>query len=316
MDLRDKLLFYWKATEKELVWNIAFRKRINNSTLINDLKTPFEIYELKNGFWGADPLPIETKNGLFLFFELYDKKRSKGVIACSELIGDTFSEPRIVLDAEYHLSFPFVFSHDGKYFMIPETGSNNTIELYECDNFPYEWSRKAVLEKNIHSSDTIVIKRKKDLYVIASVLRGNNACDAVNSIYELNIEKNKLHKLYFSKENGCHGIRNAGPFFQTNDCLYRPGQNCDGLIYGKSLIIFQVLKFDSDDYVEEEKICVEPDSIVVKGYDGKFEGIHTYSVMQDYEFIDLKKTQYNSIWQRTKKMKSFLWPILKSKLKK
>ena len=49
----------------------------------------------------------------------------------------------IVLEKDYHLSYPFLFEDNDELFMIPETATNKTIELYKCEEFKMDF-RKSV----------------------------------------------------------------------------------------------------------------------------------------------------------------------------
>ncbi len=70
----------------------------------------------------ADPFLIERNGRSYLFFEEYKFSSGKGLISCCEVdsVGNC-SEPRVVLERPYHLSYPFLFSLQGEVYMIPET---------------------------------------------------------------------------------------------------------------------------------------------------------------------------------------------------
>ena len=52
--------------------------------------------------------------------------------------------------------------------MIPETGENNTIEMYESVSFPNEWKLKKVLIPNENTKDLIEVPEaiKKQIQII------------------------------------------------------------------------------------------------------------------------------------------------------
>ena len=50
----------------------------------------------------------------------------------------------VVLEENFHLSFPFVFEDSGNLYMIPETAENQQIRLYECISFPEKWVLKTI----------------------------------------------------------------------------------------------------------------------------------------------------------------------------
>ena len=59
------------------------------------------------------------------------------------LQGQSWKYLSIVLKADFHLSYPFVFQHEGRVFMMPE--GNSALTLYESVNFPLEWKPFKVL---------------------------------------------------------------------------------------------------------------------------------------------------------------------------
>ena len=72
-----------------------------------------------------------------MFFEDVDVTHRRGVISHCRLDSEgKASEPRMVLERPYHLSYPFVFRWNADVFMLPETGQNNAVELYRAQEFP------------------------------------------------------------------------------------------------------------------------------------------------------------------------------------
>lgn len=82
----------------------------------------------------ADPF-LFVKNGkLFLFYESKDFF-SPGVIKMTYTEDlKSWAKPVVVLKESFHLSYPWVFEENGKVYMIPETGSDGNIRLYEAAN--------------------------------------------------------------------------------------------------------------------------------------------------------------------------------------
>ena len=65
-----------------------------------------------------------------------------------------WKQPYPVLERPYHLSYPFVFEHDGNTYMLPETAANGTIELYECEEFPHRWVLKKTMMEGVYAVDS------------------------------------------------------------------------------------------------------------------------------------------------------------------
>ena len=285
-----KLSNYFKNTKHTLSWKIYYRNRPTGSILSND-DTPFMEYKLDKGFWGADPLLFEYKNRIYLFFELFDVKKKKGSIACAEIVDGLIREYTIVLDLDYHLSFPFVFEHNGCVYMIPETGATKSIRLFKSTSFPYKWVEEKTIVNDIDSSDNIVYKDNQgNIFLIASIMDGTPSfCH--NEIYLLDDNLNII-KLIAKTESSTNGIRNAGQLFSFNGVFMRPGQECEDMNYGKGLVFFVQL-ISTDKYSEEKTKTIFPSDVSLLS-----DGIHTYSSTSRFEVIDSKHLKCNSLLKR------------------
>ena len=62
-----------------------------------------------------------------------------------------------VLEKDYHLSYPFVFEFENNFYMVPETESNNNIELYKCTDFPRKWEYHGEIMNNVSAVDTTIL---------------------------------------------------------------------------------------------------------------------------------------------------------------
>ena len=127
-------------------WNVAWKKE--NSNRYNVIDNP-------EGYWLADSLVFSCCDGIFLFVEAFDKKENIGKIAVLEYDGESFKNFKIILEKDYHLSYPYVFEFENEYYMIPETSGNNCIEIYKAKKFPYEWEKETELLKGCYVDTTI-----------------------------------------------------------------------------------------------------------------------------------------------------------------
>lgn len=279
------LNYYWKRTATELTWTIAFRETTN--CILDESKIPFTIKKENPGFWGADPFLYEWRGEIYLFYELFINKKSKGVIAVSKYSHGKFTSPQIIIEEPYHMSFPCIFESKGKLFMIPETGMVDTMFLYECISFPYQWKRVKVLLENIKTSDTIVYRDKDGLWVLASILKGN-ACYSYNMLYRYDETLQNLTLCCQQKEEGERGFRNAGYIFKYGNILVRPGQNCEDRQYGKSLYFWRVDNIAKEKYSETFLKEITVDDVALESTN-TYSGIHTYNRVGNIEVIDLKE---------------------------
>ena len=100
----------------------------------------------------ADPFLFRNSNDTwYLFTEVINNDCQKGEIAISVSHDGlkSFKYLQVVLKESWHLSWPFVFSHDGGHYMITcATAGSPTkpvLWLYESDagDWPFRWERKS-----------------------------------------------------------------------------------------------------------------------------------------------------------------------------
>ena len=130
-------------------WRMAIRSTgtlIAGSGPLPDL-TGFRWIESPKGRFFADPFMIELDGKLWVFFEDFDYATQRGRISCAQVLEDGISDPTSVLERPYHLSYPCIFPSGNELYMIPETSSNGTVELYRCVRFPDRWNFEKELFK-------------------------------------------------------------------------------------------------------------------------------------------------------------------------
>ena len=73
--------------------------------------------------------------------------------------GFWYADPLLALQEDFHLSFPTVFDWNGETWMIPETGSDHSLRIYRCKNFPAEWELVQRFAVDAELCDTILVNR-------------------------------------------------------------------------------------------------------------------------------------------------------------
>jgi hypothetical protein len=232
-------------------------------------------------FW-ADPFPIKANGKYYIFFEDYVNAAGRAHISVVEVDQNGIvSGPTEVLKLDCHLSYPFVFQHEGDYFMIPESGSRNVVELYRAVNFPFEWrSEKVLLEAN-SPLDATVIEVEGTWWMFVNIEEPGVA-----------VNWDELH-LYHSKSlfgpwqsharnpivSDVRSARPAGRLFWSNNGLYRPSQD-SSLRYGYATTINKVTELGRLAYNETEVLKILPD------WDKDIIGVHTVNLDDDLVVID------------------------------
>lgn len=102
----------------------------------------------------ADPFPWPEGDRIHLFCEEFPFATGRGVISVITIEADGRVGPaRPVIETDCHLSYPFVFEHEGRMWMIPETSQRRTVELWMAARFPDQWVRHSVLLENTDLGD-------------------------------------------------------------------------------------------------------------------------------------------------------------------
>ncbi|MCC4246118.1 glucosamine inositolphosphorylceramide transferase family protein [Stappia indica] len=90
----------------------------------------------------ADPFLWQRDGRLWLFVEEFRYPEQLGRLVAMELGEDLRPGPLTpVLPLREHASYPFLFEADGALYMLPETCSLQSLDLYVCDRFPDRWRR-------------------------------------------------------------------------------------------------------------------------------------------------------------------------------
>jgi hypothetical protein len=108
----------------------------------------------------ADPFMMEKDGIWYLYYEVLNGDTGEGDIGLSTSSdGVNWKYNSIVLDEEFHLSYPQVLEHNGEIYMIPESSAAGNVRLYRATNFPTEWTfektlvSKPLVDATLHQHD-------------------------------------------------------------------------------------------------------------------------------------------------------------------
>lgn len=272
-------------------WGIAYRPAAGSGAppLAGDL-VGFHSIELPSQRFYADPMIIRHNSLTALFFEDYDYATARGCISHVVLHPDgTHSSPAPVLKRPYHLSYPFVFSHDGTVLMIPETSGNQTVELYEAEVFPARWRLRCVLMQDIIAADVTLYRDLKTglWWMFATVSEpGGSSWDTLSLFYSDRIEGPWHPHAANPVKLDSRSSRPAGPVLQVGGRILRPAQDC-AHAYGQALVWCEVTLLTPTDFREVPVARLSAEA--------GFTGLHTYCRAAGFEAIDRKRRRCR--WQ-------------------
>jgi hypothetical protein len=184
-----------------------------------------------------------------------------------------------VLERDYHLSYPFLVEEDGELYMIPETASNHTIEVYRCVEFPHRWKLERVLIEGVYAVDATLHREGGRWWMFANAAASG---EEINDELHLFSAEKLMGEWTPHRRNpvksDVRSSRPAGGLFRDGDILLRPGQIC-APFYGAGITLHRVTRLDQDEYLEEEERRIVPT-------DGATLGIHTLNRAGDLTVTD------------------------------
>lgn len=241
--------------QRRQIWTIALYK-LNTSSEIFKLDSfePFRFFGEKAlrknaGYQAttADPFLFVHGERLYLFHEIKTDFCVGEIWAQSMDIEGVWTNHGQVLKENFHLSYPQVFLHDARIWMIPEAASSGKVWLYTAESFPSKWQKvRALINEPL--LDPSIIIQPEGIFLLGTT-----------QAYEL--------KVYFAADldqefvptgivisNDKAIARNAGTPLKINDVLYRAAQNCRNK-YGESISLSKIERLSTDGYSERMTIA-------------------------------------------------------------
>ncbi len=146
---------------------IAFRKRLGDSTLIDDTDRKFTIIPNSKRYRYSTPFLFDYGSDTYVFAECYDKLFFHTSIAYCKFKNGMPGEWHIVLKRPYDLSSPCVFGFRNNIYMIPGSSDIDNIHLYKASSFPNEWISVKNLVDNHPSSISTFYPFQNKHYILA-----------------------------------------------------------------------------------------------------------------------------------------------------
>jgi len=236
-------------------------------------------------YW-ADPFLFRYGGATYVFFENYEYATRRGHISVGRIEGNHFEFIGTAIAADYHLSYPFVFEHDGEIYMMPETSQARRIEVWRLEKFPDQWELHATVLDGEVTADSVLYKDGEASWLFTN--KTNDSYGDHNSELHLyNVDGPSLRKLEPHPLNpvviDAQSARGGGRVFQHNGRLLRASQNNSHGIYGYGLNLMEICRLDMLDYKEKVFRRIEPD------FDRDLIGCHHVDFLDGYYIIDLRK---------------------------
>ena len=280
-------------------WGISvLRARWDQAALWQSTEVP-----APNGRFWADPF-LCTRNGRkFCFVEDFVYKSGKAHITALEIRGTEVVDHGVALAEPFHLSFPFLFQHQGELYMCPEAGKSGQIRVYRCTEFPLKWELEKILMEGVSAADTMLFQKTGKWWMLTSIDE-SGAHDHCSELFLFSSDSPLSatwvpHPQNPIRIDSCGG-RNAGLIIER-DRIFRLAQ-CQGFDrYGHSLRVHEIRELSESRYVEEPVATIGP------GFRNGLVGTHHLSTDGNTTVIDHASYSFG-FWTRFPAFKNVARP--------
>jgi hypothetical protein len=252
-------------------WCLLARESCSMSGSLNRFRA---IVPPPDRFW-ADPCVIEHEGRTHIFIEEYMYAAAQGHIALLT-VGENDTWPdkaEKVLERPYHLSYPFVFAWRGEFYMLVESHTNRTIEVFRAVEFPLRWEPAATLMEGLHAVDATLHEQDGRWWLFVNIVE-NDGASSSDELFLFHAAEPLSQNWVPHPQNpivsDVRRSRPAGRLFLRDGYWIRPAQDCSHR-YGSGIRFQQIVKLTETESEEREIGRIGPD------WDKNILGIHTFN---------------------------------------
>ncbi len=230
----------------------------------------------------ADPFVFPHAGKTYVFCEEYPYATRRGLISVFTIEADGRTSPaKPVLERPWHLSYPFVFAHEGEIWMIPESSGNRTLELYRAAPFPDQWVLERELLSGIRLDDATLHIAENRLWLFAATRVFNSSSWDALSLFSASGLMGEWRP-HDANPVLCDArcARPGGALFTRNGALWRPAQDCSRG-YGSGLALARISQLDDEGFAQDDVRYLAPDG------QRDLLGMHTLNAAGKIEVIDM-----------------------------
>jgi hypothetical protein len=251
-------------------WNIALRRDDGPPDIRHFDLAAYAPLPVDPTTFYADPFVFERDGRAFLFAEAYPYADGKGLIVCAELDEDGLAGPfRTVVERPWHLSYPYVFEHEGETWLAPEGSTHGGVEIYRATgDFPWTWTLAHHLLPDWPLVDATFFEHEGRLWLLAGAATpGGSDWDELYAWHAPALEGPWTpHRLNPIKSD-CRSARPGGRPLRIGGRLLRPAQRCERF-YGEALAWLEIRTLTPDAFEEVEVASWRADGPGVSGPHG------------------------------------------------
>lgn len=221
-----------------------------------------ELIPPSDRFW-ADPCVVQHHGQAAIFIEELEYKNNIGYLSVITFDSNNnpILPPRKILSRPYHLSYPFIFEEQDTLYMIPESYSNGTIQLFRCTRFPDKWDFVMNLKENVAAVDTTIVRHHGRYWMFTTIMEndGASSSDELFLFYSDKLLTDHWHPHPSNPiVSDVRCARCAGRIYEEDGVLYRPAQDCASA-YGKAITVQRIDELSETSYSESPYFRIDAD---------------------------------------------------------
>jgi hypothetical protein len=224
----------------------------------------------------ADPFLVREGDTWNLFFEVYNNDTQQGDLAVATSRNTwIWDYESIILDEPFHLSYPYVFKWQNEYFLIPESYEDNSIRLYQADDFPAKWSYVKTLVEGRDYVDNSIVFYKDKWWLFSSVTSNDTLylhyADSLTGPW-------KEHPQSPIVTGDVHKSRPSGRLLIYENKLYRFTMDIDPPVGTHQVMAYEITEISSETYIE--KLAQETPVVMPSGSGWNGQAMHQIDPVQ------------------------------------
>lgn len=221
----------------------------------------------------ADPFMILEDGEYTMFFEVMNRASDQGDIGyATSTDGINWAYGKIIIDEDFHLSYPYVFKWNDNYYLIPESHEDWSLRLYVASSFPEDWKYVGDVMGGQRYVDASPFRYKDKWWLFSSPL----GSEVLNLYYSDNLRSGwKPHAMNPIVKFNKHTARPGGRVLVHKGRAYRFTQD-DAPSYGIQVFAFEITELSEDSYAD--RLVSEKPVVTLSGKGWNAAGMHHVDV--------------------------------------
>jgi hypothetical protein len=164
----------------------------------------------------------------------------------------------VMVDTGSHLSYPFVFEHGGEMWMVPESCSTASVDLYRAERFPDGWVKQATLVSGVVASDATLFEHDGRWWMFSTVQDGGGSYSDALHLWSAPALRgpwtpHRRNPVLVDLATA----RPGGRLVRRGRKLIRPFQDCRKG-YGTALGLAEIIHLDDDRFEQRVETILRP----------------------------------------------------------